>query len=940
MSNAKKTQFLIDKTKLSTCFEVLSVLTKTKQGYVTTEIDTAISEFKKQRHAFVPELISFTSDRMEKELVQFRKQNRLNVTQQLPIQWRFLKRRLHENLAALFAHENLVFYHKYSVDKESNRIATVPCKVECNAAQVAFSVVKEGANYVLKTFYMVGTTCFSADEIERKEFLLFTEKTIYLLDYQSYLDVERVSAINWATVNGNEVHAFFKLITELGKRYLLNREALLTEVVESIPENAVYVSELDQLLLIHPRWYYDGIEVSGNFTERLERTFKQQLVTIIRHKESEENFVAQLRTLHPNFSAQNPPFYLSFAEAKKKDWFLKQYQAFVQEGTNVIGMDFLRVFRFSDLKPTTDIVELEAVKNTLTWRIEVRFGEEKIALHTIQQLLNAKQNTILLKNTSLAVLTNEWINDYGKIVQFGKIEQDTIRFSKSIVYSDSLTGKKTVLDNDELEAVKELLVRWQDSTEALIPLPASIHATLKPYQVKGYEWLVILDKLNCGVCLADDMGLGKTLQTIAYLSHKKELDETFNVLVVCPASLIFNWSAEIAKFASNLSTVVFYGKDREAAVTNSAASITITSYTTFLQSIDTLNTLSFDVAVFDESHNVKNLNALTTKAAFSLNVDRKICISGTPIINDTLDLYAQLSLANSGMLGTPTFFKSYFANPISREGNKQRSEELKQLIHPFILRRTKEQIASDLPEKTINVLYCKLHEQQQVIYNELLNESAPNLRSSIEANGIQQSKMLILTLIQRLRQVCDAPSLLNEVSDSSSIKADVLLEQLTSNLAQNKVLVFSQFIGMLDLLEERLKEASIPFLRIDGSVKATNRQQLVDEFQTDPSIRVFLLSLKAANTGLTLTAADYVFLVDPWWNEAIEQQAIDRTHRIGQTKPVFAYKLICKDTIEEKILKLQSHKRELRDQLIVEDENFIKTLTLEDIDFLFEQLTN
>lgn len=939
MSNDQKTRFLIDKTRLSTCFDVLSVLSITKQGYTITPIEEILPQFKRKNYAFVPDLAPFMSERMEKELAQFRKQNNLKTDQQLAVQARFLKRRLHENLAALFAQKTLVFYHKYITDAESNRVATVPCEVHLNSVQLAFNVVKNGENYALELFFFIGNECFSEQEIERKEFLLFAEKKCYLLDYQTYLDVERITTTNWETFNKVDIQAFFKLLTELEKKYLVKRDALSTEVISAAPENAVYISELSEMLLIHPRWYYDGIEISGNFTEQTEKTFNQQLVTVIRNKETETQFVEQLRTLHPNFTQQNPPFYLPFAMAKKKDWFLKQYQHFVEQGITVIGMDFLRVFRFSDLSPTTDIVELEAIRNMLTWKIEVRFGEEKISLHTIQQLLSAQQNTILLHDASLAVLPNEWVDNYGKIFQFGKIEHDTITFSASIVYSDSFAGKKTILNIEQLENAKELLLKWQDTSAAIIPIPSSIRASLKPYQVKGYEWLVILDQLHCGVCLADDMGLGKTLQTITYLSYKKEQNEAFRALVICPASLIYNWQAEISKFSTNLSSTIFYGKDRETEALNTSASITITSYSTFLQSIDTLNMLPFDVAVFDESHNVKNLNALTTKAAFSLNALRKICISGTPIINDTLDLYTQLSLANERILGSPTFFKKHFANPISREGNKQRAEELKQFIHPFILRRTKEQIAEDLPEKTTNVLYCELYPQQQLIYNELLNESASIVRDSIAENGIQQSKMLILTLIQRLRQVCDAPSLINGYSDTSSIKADVLLEQLTNNLANNKVLVFSQFIGMLDLLEEKLTQEGISFLRIDGSVKPTERQQLVNEFQENPSVRVFLLSLKAANTGLTLTAADYVFLMDPWWNEAVEQQAIDRTHRIGQTKPVFAYKLICKDTIEEKILTLQLQKNELRDELIVKDENIIKDLTAADIDFLFEKLS-
>jgi len=343
--------------------------------------------------------------------------------------------------------------------------------------------------------------------------------------------------------------------------------------------------------------------------------------------------------------------------------------------------------------------------------------------------------------------------------------------------------------------------------------------------------------------------------------------------------------------------------------------------------------------VLDESHNIKTLYAQTTKAVYQIIAKHKIALSGTPIINNTFDLYAQLNYLLPGFLGSQEFFRKEYVLPIDRNKNTDKIEALQRLTNPFILRRTKAQVATDLPEKTELVLWCEMEEAQQEVYNTVKDSIRKSVFLNIKNEGLNKSKLSVLQGIIKLRQVCCSPLLLKDDlnAHAPSVKIEVLVDELLNNLSNNKVLVFSQFKEMLHLIAAQLQEHHIPFYHFDGDTKVEERRDLVEQFQAeDNTTNVFLMSLKTGNAGITLTAADYVFLVDPWWNAAIEQQAIDRTHRIGQTKNVFAYKMICRNTIEEKIIDIQNRKKTTSDALISEEEGFVKNLTQEDIAYLFE----
>jgi len=314
-----------------------------------------------------------------------------------------------------------------------------------------------------------------------------------------------------------------------------------------------------------------------------------------------------------------------------------------------------------------------------------------------------------------------------------------------------------------------------------------------------------------------------------------------------------------------------------------------------------------------------------------------VCMSGTPLQNNTFDIFAQMNFLNPGLLGSMEFFRNEFATPIDKFGEQEQKDHLRKLLFPFILRRTKEQVAKDLPEKTETILFCEMEKEQRKIYEAYRNSYRDKILGTIDDQGIDKSQLTILQGLMKLRQICDSPAILNEEEKypNHSIKLDELTREITENIGDHKALVFSQFLGMLALIREKLKEQGIPYEYFDGSTSATERERAIQNFQNNDDCRVFLISLKAGGVGLNLTAADYVYIVDPWWNPAVEQQAIDRTHRIGQTKNIFAYRMICLDTIEDKILQLQERKRTLARELITDDNGFVKTLTKADVEYLF-----
>jgi SNF2 family DNA or RNA helicase len=459
---------------------------------------------------------------------------------------------------------------------------------------------------------------------------------------------------------------------------------------------------------------------------------------------------------------------------------------------------------------------------------------------------------------------------------------------------------------------------------------------LRDYQQHGLNWLAFLDQNQLGGCLADDMGLGKTLQTITFLQHLKTTQKNKTTsLIIAPTSLIFNWNKEIEKFCPTLKILTFVGSERSHLIKDfEKYDIILSTYGSLLNDIEFLKDETFHYVILDESQAIKNPHSKRYKAVRLLKSYNRLVLTGTPIENNTFDLYAQLNFLNPGLLGNMSHFKTTFSDTIDKEKYVEASQLLSKIIAPFVLRRTKEDVAKELPEKTEDVIYCDMGKDQRKVYDFFKDKYRDYLLNKIDENGVAKSQMYILEGLTKLRQICNSTALINEEEDygNFSVKTEILIEHIKEKTGHHKILVFSQFVKMLQIIKTRLEEEDIPYEYLDGQTK--DRQARVDNFQENKEVRVFLISLKAGGTGLNLTEADYVYIVDPWWNPAVENQAIDRCYRIGQSKKVMAYRMICNDTIEEKIVSLQSKKKKVAASIISVDEEK-KSFDLDEVKNLF-----
>ncbi|MCK5705370.1 MAG: DEAD/DEAH box helicase, partial [Cyclobacteriaceae bacterium] len=448
--------------------------------------------------------------------------------------------------------------------------------------------------------------------------------------------------------------------------------------------------------------------------------------------------------------------------------------------------------------------------------------------------------------------------------------------------------------------------------------------------------LAFMRQYGLGACLADDMGLGKTIQTLVMLQHLKENGEYTPSLLVMPTSLIYNWELEAKKFTPNLKVCTYTGTNRVKDVSLfDGFDLVLTSYGIARLDVDILKEFYFNYVILDESQTIKNPNSNISKCVKLLNSRSKLILTGTPLENSTLDLWSQMTFINPGLLGNQSFFKKEFLYPIEKQNNQDKTKKLYSIIKPFIMRRHKSQVAKELPEKVESIKYCTMTTMQEKHYDEVKSYFRNKILEQIEGFGVKKSHMILLQGLTKLRQIANHPKMVEPVYGGDSGKLDALTRMILSAISENhKILIFSQFVKHLNIVSDFLKSSNIDFAYLDGSTK--NRQAQVERFQNEDDLKLFLISLKAGGLGLNLTKAEYVFILDPWWNPAVEQQAIDRAHRIGQENKVFTYKFITKNTVEEKILTLQRRKLKLATDLISTEESFVKDLSQEDIKLLLE----
>jgi superfamily II DNA or RNA helicase len=841
-----------------------------------------------------------------------------------------------------FSHLLKWYYKKEQAGKKN--LLTAPCSFSDFKPGLSFEVKKAGDFLQLQTNITLMNGAYPLETFTRHHFLLEDKNEFFILGHKDYQALERLAKSD-VSRHGDNADDFAKyVLADLEGDYPVKRNGHIPEIeITEPPINRLLLTELNNtFLMLTPQWVYDGFVIDGSFNESSQKMQNGILYSIKRNKETEGEFIKTLTSLHKNFANQrNGFFYLTFADAVKGQWFLKVYQQFLAKDIEVVGMDMLVHFRYSPHPPITKMVLKSEMEEVLKYGMEVSFGKEKIPLNELQKMLLAGQKAVMLKDGALGMLGENWMSQYASIIKHGKIDKNEITLLRWMAVTEPENNNEKPLLRETLK--KEWWQKWhqwQTGNQEIFPLSPKLKATLRPYQHKGYEWLLLLQSLDAGACLADDMGLGKTIQAISVIAHFCDSHPQSKNIIICPASLIYTWKEEFEKFAPSIKTLVNHGPAREKAQLDDAdANVVITTYSTMRNDVDIFSNQSYGIAVLDESHNIKNPATKIAQAVMRIKARFRMALSGTPVINNTFDLYSQLHFALPGLFGSREFFRREYANPIDNNQDEEKIAALKKLTAPFVLRRTKEQVAKDLPEKTETILWCSMEGTQRQVYEDILNKTRSSLFLEIESNGLAKSKLSILQAMTKLRQVCSSPLLLTggeQNNCSESVKTEALMEELNNLLEKHKVIVFSQFASMLHLLEDECKKRRIDYYHFDGQTPPAKRTEMVKHFQQeDNKINLFLISLKAGNTGLTLTAADYVFLFDPWWNEAVQTQAIDRTHRIGQTKNVFAYKMICKDTIEEKILSLQQKKKKLSEDLVSADTGFVKSLTEEDVQYLF-----
>lgn len=735
----------------------------------------------------------------------------------------------------------------------------------------------------------------------------------------------------------NEKKRFTSFIQQFQNQIEINMKNIEIKEKDTIaPKFCIKLSEMDEFLLFFPLAVYEKEEIVLNGEKEYYFEENNGISKINRDSAREKEVYEFISNLHPNFSPFNHQdfFFLNANDVMKNFWFLDFYQQCKKQGIEVYGFEKLEKIKYNPNKPTVNY----SVESGIDWfdvNMEVSFGDQKISLKDIRKSVLKKDNVVKLGDGSLGILPGEWIQKWLTALKFGKLEdENTIKLSGlHFMLVENLYSKLD--DEEQRKEIIEKRKKLQDfnKIEKVQP-PKELKATLRSYQKDGINWLNFLYNFGWGGCLADDMGLGKTLQVLAlFLKIKQKNKRKKNVnLVVAPTTLIFNWQQEIEKFCPSLKTYIHWGAARNKETKEwKKYDIILTSYGTLTNDIDYIRKFKFNIAVLDESQAIKNPSSLRFKAVCLLKANLRLSLTGTPIENNTVELFAQMQYLNPGYLGTLNFFRKEFSNAIDKQKDKKQARELSKMIRPFILRRKKEEVAKELPEKTENILYCNMDEQQKKVYEYFKDEIRNMLLTKIDEQGMDKARFNVLEGLLKLRQICDSPALLNTKEDygKDSVKVDELTRHIKNKTGKHKILIFSQFLGMLKLIREELEKENIPYAYLDGSTK--DRGQQVEKFQKNEECRAFLLSIKAGGFGLNLTKADYVYIMDPWWNPAVETQAIDRAHRIGQEKHVFAYKMVCKDTIEEKILQLQEKKQQLASDIISTDKGFVSTLSKEDI---------
>ncbi|MBN1145866.1 MAG: DEAD/DEAH box helicase [Anaerolineales bacterium] len=756
-----------------------------------------------------------------------------------------------------------------------------------------------------------------------------------------------------------------KYYLELARQIRLQGNVVSWEFTEVEPKPRLYLGEVNQELQAQLRFGYAEIETPYNADPPSESIRRKPgswtLVRVQRQPELEKEMYNRLAS--PAFGLKRAPhparpgWFRLRARTHPVDFLLNILPRLAKKGFEIHGEEQLKTARVNRSTPTISF----DVSSQIDWfdvKAIIHFGELEVNPKEIHRVMRKRERFIKLPDGSIGEIPEEWFERYKHLFALGepagKGGGESLRLARQhfTLIDQALAKADHALADAGFERHREKLqvlldIVSQRGSQGIMAreLPQGFAGELRPYQKAGYDWLHFLREFEFGGCLADDMGLGKTVQALAFLqsiysaSGQEHSPPSEASLLVVPRSLLVNWQREAQRFTPNLRILEYFETNRERDKASfEQADLVITTYGIMLRDIEFLHGYTFHYAILDESQAIKNPQSQTARAAHLLRAKHRLVLTGTPIENSTSELWSQFAFLNPGLLGNQKYFKTEFSAPIEKKGDEAVAHALRSIVYPFILRRTKDQVAPELPPRSERILYSDMEPAQRKLYNHMRDYYRSLLLGLFEAGSgegeLNKRRMKILEGLLRLRQICNHPRLVDKKFRGESGKFELLLDTLETLRSEgHKALVFSQFVQMLSLVRAELDERQIAYSYLDGSTQ--NRQERVDTFQSDESIPFFLISLKAGGLGLNLTAADYVIHIDPWWNPAVEMQASDRSHRIGQDRPVFVFKLIARDSVEEKIMLLQERKKNLVEQIITTESSFFKSLTQEDIEVLF-----
>ena len=703
--------------------------------------------------------------------------------------------------------------------------------------------------------------------------------------------------------------------------------------VTSFTERRLTLHERDERLEMSLKFLYHRSELDAN--DPRDRVLNQEAepLSFFRITRDFEGEKQALHALEKSGVKRDGSGRLFLPPGRTVHWLLRKLPSLAASGFVVFGRGALKKYRVRTGRPKLSL-EIASGIDWFDLKLGVDFNGSKASSADLRKAIETGGRLVRLSDGSLGELPDAWVRKIRALFLFARHERDGLRFSKwHVGLVDSLLDEASSARTDE--AFKRNLAFLKDfSGIGRQHPPSGLRGILRPYQKAGFEWLCFLKSGPFGGLLADDMGLGKTIQALAFIQKEKENGAPGPSLIVCPTTVVFNWENEIGKFTPDLRIMRHTGQERIRNTSDfRRADLVLTTYGVLLRDILMFKDLRFHCVILDESQKIKNPATQSARAVRLLDAKYRLALTGTPVENRSIDLWSQFAFLNPGMLGPLQGFKRQFASSIDRDPEGEAAGLLKRLVHPYILRRTKDVVAKELPPKVEQTYLCPMAAPQEKMYQKWKDAYRGLILKKIEEQGLQKSRMLVLEGLLRLRQIACHPRLVGEIHTVSE-KFESLKEILEDVLSEgHKVLVFSQFVTMLKIIREHLDAEKIPHSYLDGRTR--DREKEVREFQTRPDRNVFLISLRAGGTGINLTAADYVILYDPWWNPAVETQAVDRAHRIGQNKKVFVYKMITKGTIEEKVLELQEKKRKIACRLIAGEAAGFKSLTKDDIEALF-----